>query len=168
MSTHSPFNASEPLAYFLTWTTYGTWLPGDDRGWRRKGEPQVQPANPFLVEMARARMTEQEFTLSHEHRRLVEQTIRRHCERRHWTLHAVNARTNHVHVVVTAVGYHPKTVRDQFKAWCTRALKEAGGARSQFWTEGGRCDWINVEAGLESVVTYVLDVQERKDRDEAP
>src|SRR5262249_3307643 len=21
------------LAYFLTWTTYGTWLPGDARGW---------------------------------------------------------------------------------------------------------------------------------------
>ena len=23
----------EPLAYFLTWPTYGTWLPGDERGW---------------------------------------------------------------------------------------------------------------------------------------
>ena len=21
------------LACFLTWTTYGTWLPGDERGW---------------------------------------------------------------------------------------------------------------------------------------
>jgi hypothetical protein len=25
-------NRDEPLAYFLTWTTYGTWLPGDERG----------------------------------------------------------------------------------------------------------------------------------------
>jgi hypothetical protein len=23
----------DPLAYFLTWATYGTWLPGDERGW---------------------------------------------------------------------------------------------------------------------------------------
>ena len=23
----------DPLAYFLTWSTYGTWLPGDERGW---------------------------------------------------------------------------------------------------------------------------------------
>ena len=23
----------EPLAYFLTWPIYGTWLPGDERGW---------------------------------------------------------------------------------------------------------------------------------------
>ena len=23
----------EPIAFFLTWATYVTWLPGDDRGW---------------------------------------------------------------------------------------------------------------------------------------
>jgi len=28
----------DPLAYFLTWTTYGTWLPGDERGWVLKGK----------------------------------------------------------------------------------------------------------------------------------
>ena len=22
-----------PIAFFLTWSTYGTWLPGDARGW---------------------------------------------------------------------------------------------------------------------------------------
>jgi hypothetical protein len=27
---------NEPLAYYLTWTTYGTWLPGDERGWVAK------------------------------------------------------------------------------------------------------------------------------------
>ena len=26
------FNTDEPIAYFITWTTYGTWLPGDERG----------------------------------------------------------------------------------------------------------------------------------------
>jgi hypothetical protein len=168
MKTHTPSIADEYLAYFLTWTTYGTWLPGDDRGWRRTGEPEVQPPNPFLVKMARAQMKEKEFTLSHEHRRLVEETIRRHCECRGWTLHAVNARSNHIHVVVTAVRYRPETVRDQFKAWCTRALKEADAARTRFWTEGGRCDGIDAEAGLESVVTYVLEAQDRKGRDDAP
>ena len=28
-------NNDEPLAYFITWTVYGTWLQGDVRGWRR-------------------------------------------------------------------------------------------------------------------------------------
>jgi len=166
MTTHATSHSGAPLAYFLTWTTYGTWLTGDDRGWRRKGEPEVQPANPFFAGMARSRMKESEFTLSPEDRRLVEETIRQHCEHRHWALHALNARTNHVHAVVTAVGYRPETVRDQFKAWCTRRLKEAGATRSRFWTEGGGCRWIDDEASLENAVTYVREVQDRKGRDE--
>ena len=28
----------EPLAFFLTWPTYGTWLPGDERGWVKYGQ----------------------------------------------------------------------------------------------------------------------------------
>ena len=23
----------DPIGFFLTWVTYGTWLPGDSRGW---------------------------------------------------------------------------------------------------------------------------------------
>src|SRR3990172_10721 len=33
---------SEPIAYFLTWTSYGTWLSGDPRGWVRFGGGGVQ------------------------------------------------------------------------------------------------------------------------------
>jgi len=29
---------SDPLAYFITLTTYGTWLPGDDLGWVNEGQ----------------------------------------------------------------------------------------------------------------------------------
>ena len=37
----------EPLAYFLTWTTYGTWLPGDGRGWVEKnGAIFASPLQP--------------------------------------------------------------------------------------------------------------------------
>jgi REP element-mobilizing transposase RayT len=93
---------------------------------------------------------------------VVEDTIRKHCAVRDWHLHAVNARTNHVHVVVTAVGYEPETVRDQFKAWCTRRLKASESARTRFWTEGGSCRWINQEADLEAAVFYVIEGQDRK------
>jgi len=161
MSSKS-FNSGEPLAYFLTWTTYGTWLPGDERGWNRKGEADIQPANPLFVEMARSEMKEAEFRLLAGHRPIVEETIRDHCCKRDWHLHAVNARSNHVHVVVTAAGYKPETVRDQFKAWCTRRLKEAGVTRTRFWTEGGSRRWINSEDDLEAAILYVIDSQDRK------
>jgi REP element-mobilizing transposase RayT len=113
----------EPLAYFLTWTSYGTWLPGDERGWVAKPGAFRKP-NPELQEAARQLMTEPELILDNEQRRIVEQTIADHCRIRHWHLHVVNVRTNHVHVVVTANGRDPEDVLNQFKAWCTRKLKE--------------------------------------------
>ena len=25
--------SDDPIAFMFTWSTYGTWLPGDERGW---------------------------------------------------------------------------------------------------------------------------------------
>lgn len=61
-------------------------------------------------------MKETAFTLSLDDREIVEKTVVRHCKIRGWTLHKVKARSNHVHVVVTAPGYKPETVRDQIES----------------------------------------------------
>ena len=164
MRNSTPFNTGEPLAYFLTWTTYGTWLPGDERGWNRKGDSEPLSPSPLFKEMARSEMKEAAFVMSETSRLVVERTIQRHCVVRDWGLHALNVRTNHVHVVVSAGGNSPETVREQFKAWCTRGLKEVEAGRSRFWTEGGSCRWINLEAELEAVVLYVVEAQDRKGR----
>ena len=50
------FNTDEPIAYFITWTTYGTWLPGDERGSWHRG--QYQSTNKLFHEMAAAEMKE--------------------------------------------------------------------------------------------------------------
>jgi hypothetical protein len=136
--------------------------PGDERGWSCKNESDLRQPNRFLVEMAQSRMKEPAFFLDDLSRRVVEDTVRKHSAIRDWPLHAVNARSNHVHVVVTAVGYEPETVRDQFKAWCTRSLKATGAARTRLWTEGGSCRWINQEASLEAAILYVIEAQDRK------
>ena len=161
-----PFNTGEPVAYFITWTTYGTWLPGDERGWHQWGKSGTLPPNQSFRKTAKSKMKETEFVMSRDDRDVVENTIGRHCDIRNWRLHTANARSNHVHVVVTAPGYDPKTVRDQFKAWCTRKLKPLHPSRSRFWTEGGSCRWINHEDDLEAAITYAGDVQDRKRREE--
>jgi REP element-mobilizing transposase RayT len=158
----------EPLAYFLTWTTYGTWLPGDDRWWtkRKRG---VRAPNPILRHDAAARMTEPPCKLSARQRAIVEQTIVHHCRIRAWTLHVVNCRSNHVHVVVTAPQFAPAKVREQFKSWCTRELRRfesaqikghAGEARKNWWTERGSNQYLNDETSLEAAILYVRDSQD--------
>ena len=158
----SAFNLGEPLTYFLTWTTYGTWLPGDERGWNRKGEHESLPWNMAREDSAIGDMKESPFLLSPNDRPLVEKTIRKHCEIRGWQLHALNVRTNHVHVVVTASQIKPEIAVVQFKAWCTRKLQPDHPGRRRFWTEGASKRWINDNAGLAKAIEYTLEAQEQK------
>ena len=155
------------LAYFFTWTTYGTWLPGDERGWVKWHGGFQQPSEP-LRQYSTAKMVESAITLDPQQRELVDATIRRHCEIRNWSLHALNVRTNHVHVVVTAIEYAPETVVEQFKAWSTRKLKaqstigiNATKPRQRWWTEGSSRGSINRESDLAAAVEYVLEAQDR-------
>ena len=73
----------EPLAFLLTWTTYGTWLPGDQRGWVLQGHG-IQLSDPVRNNCARQRMTEPACTLDKQERDVVEQTISEHCQIRGW------------------------------------------------------------------------------------
>jgi REP element-mobilizing transposase RayT len=147
-----------PLAYFISWTTYGTWLPGDERGWVAEGKSGIQAPNPVRYELAQAAMTGDPVILTPPQRALVKATIEKHCDIRHWFLHAVNPRTNHVHVIVTAP-LHPKKVMEQFKAWSTRHLNEEFGRRKDWWTEDGSKQWINDEKHLRNAIRYVLELQ---------
>lgn len=160
-SDHNTPPLPEPLAYFLTWTTYGTWLPGDERGWvRRPGNFESPIAG--LRRHARQQQTETELTLAPDQRLIVERTIAEHCGIRGWHLWTVRARTNHVHVVVTAKDIPPDFVMEQFKAWSTRRLKEHGkddAVRRKWWTERGSRRVLNDEASLEQAIIYVRDFQ---------
>jgi len=105
----------EPVAYFLTWVTYGTWLPGDSRGWVEYRRGWHRP--DLIVELeSAARMTEDACRLSSQQRHVVETQLAETCDHRGWHLHAVNCRSNHVHVVVTATGVKPKKIRTDLKS----------------------------------------------------
>ncbi|HVJ79712.1 MAG TPA: hypothetical protein VNC50_01480 [Planctomycetia bacterium] len=156
-----PF-AERPLAYLITWTVYGSWLPGDDRGWRikRRGEQEPDAGRRAL---ARYLMIESPFALDREQRLLVERTIDDHASFRNWELHARNCRSNHVHVVVAAATI-ATTMREQFKAWCSRRLNEqaakSGAARREtWWTSGGDFGRLYGPQDVEWATIYVRDLQ---------
>lgn len=156
---------NDVLAYFLTWTTYGAWLPGDERGWVEKGKPGIQTANPLRVQTAQELMAEEPVILTAEQRVIVDEVLVQHCQIRKWILHARNVRTNHVHIVVTAL-VEPEKVREQFKAWGSRRLSEHAGlvgrrknGQKRWWTEGGDIEWIYEDQHLENAVRYVAELQ---------
>ncbi|MBA3484460.1 MAG: transposase [Pirellulales bacterium] len=157
------------LAYHIIWTTYGTWLPGDERGWISSNRSGIQAPDPEREHAASALMAEDAAILSPSQRVIVETIIAGHCRIRNWTLHALQARTNHVHVVVTA-DCNPDEVMKQFKAWCSRRLSDAAGlaeavakraGRRHWFTEGGDKEIIEDETYLENAIRYVNEGQDK-------
>jgi REP element-mobilizing transposase RayT len=154
---------TEPLAYLLTWTTYGSWLPGDRRGWVDKHDcgaktPYQKPDGRREV-MAKARMSESAVWLSPEARDAVDAAIRETCNYRTWPVHALNVRSNHAHVVVTAQGATPEWVMKVLKSYGTRAMNRMypQADRKHWWTEGGSKRYLNDERSVAAAVRYVND-----------
>jgi REP element-mobilizing transposase RayT len=147
----------DPIGYFLTWVTYGTWLPGDARGWVEFQKGCQLPHRGLEAEAAE-RVTEDACCLNQKQRSAVELQIAEPCRHRAWHLYAENCRSNHVHVVVSAANVSPKKIRTDLKAWATRCLKQRfDPTRENWWAERGSIRHLNNEAELETAVVYVTD-----------
>jgi hypothetical protein len=152
-----------PLAWYITWTTYGTWLHGDPRG-SHLGVVFI-PADAVLEAAMRAQMTEDALYLTYLQRSIVDAAVVAECAAQEWILHQRNVRTNHVHVVVSAAMDGEK-VRSRLKAIASDALSTDAGlpmggknGRRRWWTEKGNVVPVETERSLEEIGTYVRDLQ---------
>ncbi len=88
-------------AILLTWTTYGTWLRGDQRGWVDDGV--VLPPNPIIEAADRARMKHSMFTFHPEQLLSIGQAIGESLRSRMLLrLLALTVQTWHVHLAISA------------------------------------------------------------------
>src|SRR5438552_18576243 len=118
----------KPLAYFITFTCYGTWLHGDDRGsvddeHNTHNTPVLAPDEQRTAR-EKAILQEAPYQLDMARRRLVLEAIRTLAARKHWLLHAVHVRSNHVHVIVKADGPIERVMND-LKTAASRRLNKA-------------------------------------------
>src|SRR5262245_7215035 len=153
-----------PLAYFITFTTYGTWLhgraPGSvDREHNVPGMPYLPEDGDLEREMSSA-MRQEPYFLDEWRRKIVLRTIKEVAEHRNWKLWGVHVRTNHVHVVITAP-CNPEKVMVDLKAWSSRRLREACNESSERdrWTQHGSTRYLNDEASFDGAMKYVIDEQ---------
>ena len=148
-----------PKAYFITFRGYGTWLHGDKRGsvdrtHNRFGTPRLIP-NERRRQLNLERLKHRAVRLEKPHRLVVEGAVREICKKRHWDLWVVNARTNHIHAVVTAP-CKPELVLTALKANATRKLREAGYCDGESpWAKRGSKRYLWTEQDVIDAVVYV-------------
>jgi REP element-mobilizing transposase RayT len=167
---------SDPLAYFITFSTYGVWLHGRAEGSvdRLHNEPFTPflPPDPALEAKERADMIAGAYHLDAPRRRIVLDTIREVCRHRGWRLLAAQVRGTHVHMVVHAA-VPPEKVMNDCKAYASRRLTEAGfdGKDAKRWSRHGSTKYIWDETYLHNAIRYTLhgqgDPMERHAEDEA-
>src|ERR1041385_3108423 len=119
-----------PLAFLITFRSHGTWLHGDKRGsvsrFRNQYKSRRLPHEKNWLEINTRRLRDEPLLLDADQRGCVEVAARETCKFRKWTLHAINVRTNHVHLVVSIGDKKPELTLNAFKANATRTMKQTG------------------------------------------
>ncbi|MEQ1762365.1 MAG: hypothetical protein ABL984_04365 [Pyrinomonadaceae bacterium] len=154
-------NTNEPIAYLITFRTYGTWLHGDERGaidkyHNKYGAPRAVESRR-REEIHRERLKSPPFRLDARSRTIVEKAIHDVCEFREWSLLGLAVRTNHVHSVNAATNASGKMLND-FKAYSTRRLRENGCWKYAHspWVDKGSRRMLWTEEHVATAVDYVL------------
>ncbi len=158
--------------WFLTWRTYGTWLPGDARGFvdpvvddegnrvihNVPGTP-LDSNNPLLQEYARQVMKGEPVYLSADHASALIVQFQETARFRGWELLAVAILTNHVHLIVGVRGDpDPADLLRDFKSYGSRCLNRGWGkpANGSWWADSGSRRVLKTEEKLNAAIAYVL------------
>lgn len=154
----------DPTAtWLLTFRTYGTWLPGDGRGWIHHGDAvpgtPIRSPKPGLQSYSGAQMRASPRIFGNQERAIVDAAIRDTCEFKRWSLHAVAVQTNHVHAVL-GIDVPPHEALTALKAWATRRLREAGLDDGPVWARHGSTRYLPGERDITAACVYVLDGQD--------
>jgi REP element-mobilizing transposase RayT len=117
----------------LTWTTYGSWLQGDERGYVKKG--RILSGDKKLVALCEKFQKRRMVKLRDDEKDIVRQAILNEAERIDCTIEALAVCSNHIHLVVR---YFPEPIGQtvsRFKNVTSFALRKHGQADC-IWTRG--------------------------------
>lgn len=157
--------------WFLTWTTYGTWLPGDRRGYvgaapdesgrwiehNQVGTPPAAP-NPQLYESMTRALKYPPIRLKFAQAMALHEQFLETTGFRNWLLIAVAVMRTHVHMVVGVPGDpDPDVVLGDLKSYGSRRLNREGEKPSSgtWWTTGGSKRKLPDEDAVEAVIHYI-------------
>jgi REP element-mobilizing transposase RayT len=159
--------------WLLTSTTYGTWLPGDRRGFvspvREEGGDLVLhniPGTPYdsdvspLEHHAREQLKGPKVLLSSAQADAVCAQFVETALHRGWLLLAASVMANHVHLVVSVTGDpDPSKLLGDFKSYGSRALNREWKrpASETWWTTSGSKRKLPSEEAVRASVAYVVD-----------
>jgi REP element-mobilizing transposase RayT len=165
----------EPFALFITWTCYGTWLPGDPRGHvsntlrfsdsalpkQNMPETDYSPGDKFTNNLARKFQKYPVVYLSQDQARTVVRSLVETADKRNWRILRGAIMYNHIHVVVTECPDDGPGVRRILKGNSQTQLSKIRGKPKRWWTAGGSNRYLHTEEAIRATIRYIAE-QKRK------
>ncbi len=132
---------------FVTTTSFGTWLPGDLRGYVRKGV--ILPGDPKLLELSRQLMKGTPVYFSIDEREQLFDALVAACAEFRYRLSDVTVESWHLHWIV----WHEDAIETVMGRLKTRMRQRL--ARGRIWTEGYCAEPLFDDIALVQAQEYV-------------
>ncbi|MDD5327031.1 MAG: transposase [Phycisphaerae bacterium] len=117
----------------VTWTTYGSWLPGDNRGYVKEG--RILPADNKLLQANKARQKSPTVKLKAQEKKIVRKEILAEAKKIGHEIIVLAVCTNHIHLLARPHSQSIEDLAGKYKSLTTRALWKYG-REGRIWTKG--------------------------------
>lgn len=133
---------------FVTTTSHGTWLPGEMRGYVRKG--QILPGDSRLLELSRKLLKTQPVYFSSDERQRLFTALLATCAEFQYKLSDVTIEPWHLHWIMYHGDDPIEKVMGRLKTRMRQALK-----RGKIWTEGYCAEPLFDDRAIEQAQEYI-------------
>ncbi|MBS0267334.1 MAG: hypothetical protein JSS02_35745 [Planctomycetes bacterium] len=161
--------SEEPFALLITWTCFGTWLPGDKRGYVSNTHlagggflpKQNLPGTPYAKNSPLTRhqtslsMRQPAIWMTVDLAHCVAQELVQAAATRNWRILRAAVMANHVHVVITDCPDDGPAVRRILKGTTQAKLSDFVRENRPWWTHGGSNRYLHGHDALLGAVNYV-------------
>jgi REP element-mobilizing transposase RayT len=143
---------SKIVGYMLTWTTYGSWLPGDKRGYVDNGK--ILLGDVKTLQRNKQRQKSPVVKLNPREKRIVKQTILAEAERIDHKIEALAVYSNHIHLLARPHTESIEEIVGRYKSMTTRILWE-NGRKGRIWSKGYDKRFCFTEDELTTRIRYI-------------
>jgi REP element-mobilizing transposase RayT len=140
------------IGFMATWTTHGTWLQGDKKGYVKNGI--TFKANPELEKSNKELLKHNKIKIPKSLRNTVKDAILKEAEELSQKVYAIAICSNHVHIVAESIGKSCGYSVGRFKKAATKALRKYGFT-DMVWTKGFDKRYCFHPHELETKIKYV-------------
>ncbi len=140
------------IGYMITWTTYESWLQGDERGYVKDGKTLKRNDKLKFANVRQQKYPS--VKLDQQQKEVAEKAIIDEAERINHRLFAITVCSNHVHIVASISKESIQQVVHRYKYSATSSLRKLG-MQGKIWSTGFDKRFCFTDFELQTRIKYV-------------